>query len=45
MFSHTGEKPHMCEVCNKVFTKKGNLTQHYLIHKTEKPHVCNVCQR
>ncbi|CAL4200810.1 unnamed protein product, partial [Meganyctiphanes norvegica] len=28
MRTHTGEKPHQCSQCNKVFTKKGNLIIH-----------------
>lgn len=40
---HTGDKPHQCEVCDKVFVLKGHLDQHRLKHTGKRPFVCDVC--
>lgn len=31
--SHDGNKPYVCEICNKGFTQSGSLKQHMYIHK------------
>lgn len=39
----TGEKPHVCLVCNKGFSTSSSLNTHRRIHSGEKPHQCQVC--
>ena len=43
MRTHTGEKPHKCSECVKVFASRQGLKQHSYIHTAEKPHKCNQC--
>jgi uncharacterized Zn-finger protein len=38
-----GEKPHICEVCNKGFSTSSSLNTHRRIHSGDKPHQCLVC--
>ncbi|PRD33052.1 UNVERIFIED_CONTAM: zinc finger protein [Trichonephila clavipes] len=42
---HTKEKPHICEICNQAFSRRGNLNTHLRIHTKEKPHVCEICNK
>ena len=39
---HIGEKPRICESCNKEFSEEGNLQEHFWTHTGEKSHVCEV---
>jgi uncharacterized Zn-finger protein len=42
-FCCAGEKPHICEVCNKGFSTSSSLNTHRRIHSGDKPHQCLVC--
>lgn len=40
---YSGEKPHICDVCNKGFSTSSSLNTHRRIHSGLKPHVCIIC--
>ena len=41
-----GTKPFSCPVCNKNFTRKGDLKQHQdTIHTEERPFICAHCEK
>ena len=44
MMTHTGEKPHKCDVCDKSLKQKGDLQRHLLTHTGDKPHKCDELQ-
>ncbi|XP_077492225.1 uncharacterized protein LOC144103356 [Amblyomma americanum] len=41
--THTGDRPFVCEVCDKGFTRRWNLSRHMLMHLGQKPHQCPEC--
>lgn len=41
--SHTGQKLHTCDVCQKSFSRKDNLHKHKKTHGINGPHVCETC--
>jgi len=40
-----GKRRHVCEYCDKSFTKTGNLNVHRKIHTGEKPFSCDLCDK
>ena len=43
LMTHTGEKPHKCEICQKRFLRSGDFRRHERIHK--KAYSCTTCSR
>ncbi|KOB66998.1 putative zinc finger protein Kr18 [Operophtera brumata] len=41
--SHSGVKPHSCDVCGLALMTRSHLKRHKRIHSGEKRHECAVC--
>ncbi|XP_053622549.1 zinc finger protein with KRAB and SCAN domains 8-like isoform X2 [Plodia interpunctella] len=41
----TVQETHQCHICQRVCSRKSNLTKHYMTHINEKRFQCNVCGR
>lgn len=42
---HLGERPHECEICDRKFGQKNQLTKHIRTHTGEKPYKCEYCDK
>lgn len=45
ILTHTGVKPHECDICHTRFTRKGDLNVHMKTHTREIVYECDVCRR
>lgn len=41
--AHLNIRPFICEICQKGFYKKRNLTQHFVTHEKKKEKTCEIC--
>ena len=39
------ETTYECQVCNKPFTRKGDLILHERVHSVVKPYACGACSK
>ena len=42
---HRGSDNHICDVCNKTFTRRSSLVSHISVHTGERPYKCTLCTR
>lgn len=38
--THTGDRPFLCDICQKTFSEATTLTQHKRVHTNERPYSC-----
>lgn len=43
--THTGEKPHECDLCELAFARASHLARHRRVHTGERPFTCDGCGR
>ena len=41
--THTGERPHKCNICGRGFYTREHVKRHKLVHTGEKPFLCGMC--
>ncbi|XP_043202227.1 histone-lysine N-methyltransferase PRDM9-like isoform X4 [Amphibalanus amphitrite] len=42
--THTGERPHRCDICTGRFILRSHLTTHMRTHMGERPYGCSICK-
>ncbi|XP_043237205.1 zinc finger protein 184-like [Amphibalanus amphitrite] len=42
--THTGERPHRCDICTARFILRSHLTTHMRTHTGERPYGCSICK-
>ena len=40
--THTGDKPHKCDICEKGFAANNDLQSHRRIHTGDMPYKCDI---